>query len=136
MTSIQVAQPAVAGVATKPCILVVEDELLIRVVLSDELREAGHDVIEACDADEALTLLKARVHVDLVISDVRMPGSVDGMGLLAEIKSILPQLPVILTSGHLEAALALANGAVAFFPKPYALDAVLGATRRTLGETA
>lgn len=68
----------------------VEDEFLIRVWASDELRDAGYDVIEAFNADEALTVLKSHVRVDLIISDVRMPGSFDGMGLLARIMP-LPQ---------------------------------------------
>ena len=56
-------------------ILVVEDEVLVRVLVAEELRLAGFSVIEAGRADEALTFIKADEQVDLVFSDIRMPGS-------------------------------------------------------------
>ena len=114
-----------------PCILVVEDEFLIRIVLSDSLRDVGYHVIEANSADEALVLLDT-VLPDLIISDVRMPGSVDGMGLLAAIKLHHPSLPVIITSGHFQAALALAAGANNFVPKPYSFEPMLRAVQDEL----
>lgn len=116
--------------AARNCILVVEDEFLIRMIVSDELRDAGFDVIEACNADEALTIIRSPVPVELIISDVRMPGSLDGLGLLAEIRAISPTLPVIITSGHLEPR--FAAGATRFLGKPYALDVIIGAVREEL----
>lgn len=106
------------------CILVVEDEFLIRMILSENLRNAGYQVIEACNADEALVLLDTTLP-DLIISDVRMPGSLDGMGLLAAIKLIHPTLPVIITSGHFQAMQALAAGADNFVRKPYTFEPML-----------
>jgi len=94
----------------RKCILVVEDEFLIRFMLSDELRDAGYQVIEACDATEAVAVLKT-VQPDLIISDVRMPGPLDGMGLLALVRETTPALPVIIISGHLHPAQALIEGA-------------------------
>jgi len=117
----------------RTCILVVEDELLIRLMLSDGLREQGYHVIEACNADEALIVLETAVP-DLIISDVRMPGSVDGMGLLARVRETLPMLPVIITSGHLQSNLAIADGATQFIGKPYAMELVIDAVRTELGE--
>ena len=116
----------------RKCVLVVEDELLIRLIVSDELRDAGYDVIEAFNADEALTVLRSLVRVDLIISDVRMPGTLDGLGLLAEVGTAFPKLPVIMTSGHLEPGLALTNGAVAFLTKPYALEALVSVVEKAL----
>ena len=115
------------------CILVVEDEFLIRFALSDGLRDAGFFVIEACSGDEAAELL-GTIQLDLIISDVRMPGSLDGMGLLAEVRQKLPSVPVILVSGHLQPALAMAHGAAQFFAKPYALEEMLQAIDRELGK--
>jgi DNA-binding NtrC family response regulator len=115
----------------RTCILLVEDELLIRLVIADELRDAGHHVIEACDADEAVAILEA-TEPDLVISDVRMPGTMDGMGLLGLVKQRYPALPVIITSGHLDPAQALEQGASLFVPKPYTFDVVLNATDELL----
>lgn len=115
-------------------ILVVEDELLIRLLVSDELRNAGFEVIEAVDADEALTVLKSLVPIDIVISDVRMPGSIDGLGLLAVVRESFPNLPVIITSGHLDSRLATADGAARFLAKPYGMNAVVDAVRMELAK--
>lgn len=100
------------------CILVVEDEILIRLLLCDILDDAGYDVIEASNAAEALDIL-ARTSPDLIVSDVKMPGLLDGMELLALVKRLYPKLPVIITSGHFPATIALDAGADSFIPKPY-----------------
>ena len=118
----------------RQCILVVEDEFLIRFMLSDELRDAGYQVIEACDATEAVSVLKT-VQPDLIISDVRMPGPLDGMGLLALVRETTPALPVIIISGHLHPAHALIEGATQFVAKPYLMEAVVDAVQKVLGET-
>lgn len=117
----------------RTCILVVEDELLIRLMLSDGLRDKGYHVIEAFNADEALLVLETAVP-DLIISDVRMPGSLDGMGLLALVRETLPKIPVIITSAHLQSNLAFADGATRFIGKPYSMDLVIETVRDELGE--
>lgn len=122
-----------SAISARSRILVVEDEVLIRFMVSDELREAGYDAIEACNADEAVAILESRVSVDLVISDVRMPGTIDGLGLLAFIRASFPHLPVIMMSGHLEPRLAMIDGATQFVAKPFPLDAVLNAVRVEIG---
>jgi CheY-like chemotaxis protein len=116
---------------SRVCILVVEDELMIRLLISDELRDAGHHVIEAVDADEAVIILQT-TRPDLIISDVKMPGSMDGMGLLAHVKRSFPELPVIITSGHAGAEEAKAQGASAFVRKPYVSETVLGAAENII----
>lgn len=115
----------VVGQPGQARILVVEDELLIRCVISDVMRDAGYTVIEAANGDEALEIIRSDVSLDLVFSDVKMPGSVDGLGLLAAVKSSRPELPVLITSGHCDPALALEGGAAHFVRKPYDLDAVV-----------
>lgn len=118
---------------SRTCILVVEDELLIRLMLSEGLREKGYHVIEAYNADEALVILETAIP-DLIISDVRMPGSLDGMGLLALVRETLPKLPVIITSGHLQSNVAFADGITQFIGKPYSMDVVIEAVRVELAE--
>jgi DNA-binding NtrC family response regulator len=118
-------QPAACDDA-RTCILVVEDELLIRFMLSDGLRDHGYHVIEACSADEALIVLDSAMP-DLIISDVRMPGSLDGMGLLAIVRQSLPSLPVIITSAHFQSVVALADGATQFIAKPFTMELILNA---------
>lgn len=120
--------------ATRRCILVVEDEVLIRLMVSDELRDAGYDVIEAYNADEALAVLQSDAHIDLIFSDVRMPGSLDGLDLLAVVKTTFPTLPVILTSGHLQPGIAKTQGATQFLAKPFRLQVVVDAVEKELGK--
>lgn len=101
-------------------------------MLSDVLRDADFDVIEASNADEALEILKSPIRIDLMISDVRMPGSMDGLGLLAIVRTTLPILPVIITSAHLEPMLAITDGATQFVAKPFSLEFVVEAVRAEL----
>lgn len=84
----------------EPTILVVEDEVLIRLMVCEELRDAGLKVIEAENADEALACLRAEIGVDLLFTDIRMPGSMDGVELARRALVNFPALKVLLTSGH------------------------------------
>ncbi|MEO6153452.1 MAG: response regulator [Croceibacterium sp.] len=127
--------PFAASTSSRRAILIVEDEILIRTLASDELRDAGFDVIEAVNGDEALAVLKSGVRVDLVFSDVRMPGSLDGVGLLGAVKVGFPEIPVILTSAHLEPTIAVTNGAVCFVAKPYPMNTVVAIIERELART-
>src|SRR6202034_3122259 len=76
-------------------ILVVEDEVLIRVVIAEELRLAGFSVIEAGRADEALTYVKAGEQVDLVFSDIQTPGPLNGVQLAEILRDRYPYITVI-----------------------------------------
>jgi DNA-binding NtrC family response regulator len=102
-------------------------------MVSDELRDAGYDVLEAFNADEALVMLDTGLRFDLIISDVRMPGLVDGLGLLAHVKATCPTIPVIIASGHLQPTQALACGATNFLAKPFAFEMVVAAVEHELG---
>lgn len=105
-------------------VLIVDDEVLIRMLLSDVLRQAGYQVIEAANADEAVVLLNSSPDPDILVTDVRMPGTTDGFALAAFVRRTKPDLKVIITSGH-----AGPNGAIdladAFLPKPYPLDSIV-----------
>lgn len=80
-------------------VLVVEDEALIRMLLTDILEAAGFVVIEADGADEAIAVFAARRDVDVVVTDLRMPGTMDGLGLAGWMCEHAPAVPVIITSG-------------------------------------
>jgi DNA-binding response OmpR family regulator len=105
-----------------PTVLLVEDEVLIRMGLSDFLQECGFKVLEASNADEAIAMLEAReTPIDVVFSDVRMPGAMDGFALAQWIHGHRPGLPVLLTSGDkrmAETALGLCEKQT-LLPKPY-----------------
>jgi CheY-like chemotaxis protein len=94
------ANPGVAP-DQPPVILLVEDEILIRLSTAEFLRQDGYTVLEASDAVEALVLFASDHPLDLVITDVRMPGELDGVKLTRIIKEARPDLPVALASGHL-----------------------------------
>lgn len=85
--------------ANPSTILVVEDEILIRLTVADYLRECGFHVLEASNADEAVSVLEAEVEVDIVFSDIQMPGSMDGFALARWIRRHHPRVRVLLTSG-------------------------------------
>lgn len=84
----------------KPAILVVEDETLIRMLSVDILEEAGFDVLEAANADEAVEILGQHSDVRLLFSDIDMPGSMDGVDLARHVHSRWPNIRLLLTSGH------------------------------------
>jgi len=116
-----------------PVIMVVEDEVLIRLFVADALIEAGFDVIEACSADEALILLSTGILPDLIFSDVNMPGTADGLDLAAHIKQVHPHLPVILTSGGVPEDRLRAAEPVATVMKPYTGAVLLDVIEQVLG---
>jgi DNA-binding NtrC family response regulator len=109
-------------------VLIVEDEVLIRMLLSEALRSAGFEVIEAADADEALAVLHTSPCPDTLITDVKMPGQIDGLGLAQIVRRTQPQLKVIVTSGH-AAADAATEIADAFVRKPYDLGGLVRQVR-------
>ena len=80
-------------------ILVVEDEAIIRFDVAEHLRDQGFAVLEASSGDEALEILQSGARVDLVFSDIQMPGSASGVDLARWILASAPHIAVILTSG-------------------------------------
>ena len=111
-----------------PTVLLVEDEVLLRMMLADQLREEGWTVVEASGADEALLILRQNlIRPDVVVSDISMPGSLDGLGLARVIRSECPELKIILMSGHHRAL--EGPDYDAFFPKPYDGPAIIRKVR-------
>jgi DNA-binding response OmpR family regulator len=89
----------------EPAILVVEDDVLVRMALSDYLQECGFKVLEASTAAEAIAMIQGtEFALDVVFSDVRMPGSMDGFGLAQWVRKHRPGLPVLLASGDVGVA--------------------------------
>jgi two-component system, response regulator PdtaR len=102
-------------------ILIVEDEALVRMVTADEFRGAGYVVIECANGDEAWELLISGVVVDLLFSDVQMPGRLDGLALALAARERFPTLPIIIASAHLPAV--EAEDFDAFLQKPFSFEA-------------
>ena len=118
------------------CILVVDDDVLVRMVIAGYLRECGFKVIEAVDAEEAMVVLEQpEVHVDVVFSDVEMPG-MDGFALTKWIRSQRPEVPVILAGTPARAMDAAADLCKSGpdLAKPYEPQLVLERIRRLIAD--
>lgn len=101
------------------CILVVEDEPLIRFALCDCLVDEGFHVLEAGDALSAVAVFGMAPRIDAVISDVDMPGYLSGLDLMRLVISGQRKIPMILTSGRLRDECGELPEQVLFVPKPY-----------------
>jgi len=122
------------GHKRKATILVVEDEILIRLATSDYLREQGYRVLEASNASEALSVFAAGEPIELVFSDVNMPGRMSGNALAQWIHQQFPDVKVLLASGEasgpLQASVAGEYGPVLI--KPYAHETLLAHIKQLL----
>jgi two-component system, response regulator PdtaR len=110
-----------------PTVLVVEDEVMIREVVKDELEDAGYTVIIAEHADAAIAILEARQDIHLVFTDIDMPGSMNGLKLAAFVRDRWPPVHIIITTGKSRPASIPANAL--FIPKPYVGRNVVAAMR-------
>src|SRR5215831_2347460 len=97
-----------------PILLIVEDEILLRIAMAEQMRESGFIVIEAADGDEALSLLRGYPQIDAIFSDVRMPGVVDGIALAQIVNRYYPRAKIFLTSGVI-GTLPVSAGTAEFF---------------------
>jgi CheY-like chemotaxis protein len=105
--------------AKTPAILIVEDELLVRLCAVDTVAAAGFEVIEASSADEAIRILECRNDIRVVFTDIHMPGSMDGLKLAHAVRDRWPPIKIIVTSGRqLVPKDDLPEGG-RFFAKPY-----------------
>jgi CheY-like chemotaxis protein len=111
-----------------PVLLVVEDEVLIRLSVSDFLRNEGFIVIEAGSAREALIVLQARSDISLVVTDVHMAGALEGLDLIREIRKSFPAVKIITASAY-----EISEPVEATITKPYSLDGLLSVIKSLLG---
>lgn len=118
----ETAAPSGGRETSEAVVLVVDDEYLGRVHLVDELTEFGFTVVEAPSGDDALLVMRAR-RVDLVVTDRRMPGRLDGDALARVVSELFPAVPVLMMSAEWPAPADTAS-VVEFFPKPIDVAAV------------
>jgi DNA-binding NtrC family response regulator len=119
-----------AMTSSKPVVLIVEDEPIIRMNAADFLTDFGIDSVEAANADEALSILGSRPDIDVVFTDVNMPGSMDGLELSRLVSQRWPALGIIITSGMVRLARSALAANTLFFEKPYDLDKVVSSIRK------
>lgn len=106
----------------KQVVLVVEDETLIRMHAADMIRDLGFEVIEAADADQAISLLESTSEISVVFTDIQMPGSMDGLRLVAVVRKRWPPVALLVTSGQFRPKAGDLPENTHFLPKPYMVD--------------
>lgn len=119
-----------------PRVLLVEDETLIRLVMAEVLRDEGFEVVEAADGDEAFGLLDGPGAFDVLFTDVRMPGTLDGIDVALHARRRYPAIPVLVVSGYaayVMSRLAALQPAAVFVSKPYSLTEILDVLHRLTG---
>ena len=130
--TVPVPRPAVrdGALSAAPArILLVEDDAEVSLVTAELLREIGAEVVEVRDAKSALAVVERDPAIELVISDIVMPGGMSGLGLARTLRERRPELPVLLASGYTQYALQVVNEGFALVEKPYRRDALSAAIR-------
>jgi CheY-like chemotaxis protein len=116
----------------QPTVLVVEDEMLIRSAVAEYLRKLGYRVVEAADAAEAVAVFSSGEPIDVVLCDVELPGTMDGLSLGRWINRRRSAPPVLLTSGRSIGLSARERTAFSFIAKPYRLPALAERLKQVL----
>jgi CheY-like chemotaxis protein len=115
---------------TKPRVLVVEDEVLIRLWMADDLRRAGFTVVEASNVDEAVAVLGANTDIDILLTDINMPGQLNGIDLARWVRQNAPHIRVAIASANVEPE--MRNEFDAIFRKPVHMADVIAKLRQLL----
>ena len=116
-----------------PVVLVVEDESLIRMQTVAVIDEAGYNVIEASNTDEAIAILEKRKDIRIVVTDIEMPGSMDGLKLARAVRDRWPPIELIVTSGRYHVGIDDLPSRAKFMAKPYTSDGLVTALRTMNG---
>ena len=108
-------------------ILVVDDEAMIRTAMIYIVEDAGYSAVEAADADEAIIMLERCPHIVAVLTDINMPGTMDGLQLSRVIRARWPSVGLVITSGRFIARAAQMPAGVHFISKPYTPGEIVSA---------
>jgi CheY-like chemotaxis protein len=114
-------------------VLVVEDEMLLRMRAVDMVEDAGYTSVEAVDADQAVAILESRADIALLLTDIQMPGSMDGLGLAHSVHDRWPPIKIILVSGHLNLANIAIPAGSRFFGKPLEAKVIIAQMQGMIG---
>ena len=119
--------------SNRPVVLIVEDELLLRMDAVDMIAGAGFEVVEAGDADQAIEILETRRDITVIFTDIQMPGSMDGLKLARAVRGRWPPIKIVATSGRaLIPETDLPEGG-RFLPKPYSPGQITDVLRELTG---
>ena len=130
-------QPQSEGQASAPPrrILIVEDEFLIRLTLAEVLADEGYEVLEAETGDDAVEILESSPDIAVLLTDIQLPGKLDGRALARHARQNRPDLPVIFMTGRPETMQGLSTGGrEEYVAKPYLPSDICKAVKRMLAE--
>ena len=113
----------------RPVVLIVEDESVLRMNAAEVIGDAGFDVVEAGDADEAITILEARPDIHVVFTVIQMPGSMDGLKLARFVRGRWPPIKIVATSGFVNVGSDDLPEGSRFLPKPYRSEQIVATLR-------
>lgn len=119
-----------------PNVLVVEDEMILRMRAVDIVEDAGFCPIEAVNADEAILILESRSDISLLFTDIQMPGSIDGLKLAHAVHERWPSIKIILVSGQVKPSEAERPENSRFFGKPLGVDQMIAELQAMVGAGA
>jgi len=120
---------------SRPVVLIVEDDFLLRMNAAETIGDAGFDIVEAANADQAIAILETRPDIHVVFTDVQMPGSMDGLKLARFVRGRWPPIKIVATSGFVRVGEDDLPEGSRFLPKPYR-PAQIVATLRELTDSA
>ncbi|MGE9008197.1 response regulator [Leptospira interrogans] len=112
-----------------PVVLVVEDEWLLRLLAVELVEDVGFVALQAANADDAIVILEQRVDIALILTDVDMPGTMDGLKLAHAVRRRWPPIKIIIVSGKTRLSDAELPTETRFFPKPYSVPEMIGELR-------
>jgi DNA-binding response OmpR family regulator len=116
-----------------PKVLIIEDEFLIRLALAEALADDGFEVIEAATGEEGLQALKDDLEVALLLTDIQLPGALNGLEVARRAREAVPALQVIFVTGRPEHIPAGGASHDVFIAKPYLPSEICAAARRLTG---
>jgi CheY-like chemotaxis protein len=114
---------------SRPVVLIVEDEFLLRMDAVYIIAAAGFEVVEAANADQAIEILEARSDITVIFTDIQMLGSMDGLKLARAVRGRWPPIKIVATSGHIHVSETDLPEGGRFLPKPYSPVQVTGVLR-------
>src|SRR3954463_2844871 len=122
--------------AIKPTVLIVEDEMVLRMRAVDIVEDAGFTPLEAVNADDALALLESRSDIDLLFTDIQLPGAMNGLKLAYAVHERWPSIKIILVSGQVTPGEAERPTDSRFFAKPVEVQQMTAQLQDMIGRGA
>lgn len=126
-----------SGAGSRPFkVLVVEDEFLVRLTLVEALSDEGFQVLEAETGDAALPILQNYQEISLLLTDIQLPGTINGRTLASKARENMPNLPIIFMTGGSGAEEGTGGAQDVFISKPYTLASICKAAKRLTSVSA